>query len=157
MITFCKEHNINAEDLIPKEWKDPKYFESLVRENQNSDGGVDWERIASFYILSEDFIREFQDKWDEFCWLSLSTEQNLSEKFIKEFTDKIDWGAISAHQKLSVVFVIKHVKEVNWNNIYRYQNYDDETKKMLEEISHHKILPREIKMWKRENGLEELT
>ena len=73
MITFCKEHNINAEDLIPKEWKDPKYFESLVRENQNSDGGVDWERIASFYILSEDFIREFQDKWDEFCWLSLST------------------------------------------------------------------------------------
>lgn len=137
---------MNTEDLIPDEWKDPKYFESLVR--QNEDNKIDWERIAEFYILSEDFIREFKDKWNSFCWVCLSTEQDLSEKFIEEFKDKVDWNIICAHQKLSIPFVIKWKEDVNWPNIFRYQEFNEEEREMLSKISNHKVLPRERKMWK---------
>lgn len=144
-------------DPIPEEWYDNKYWESTIRDNtaNTSESGQNcWENIASFYVLSEDFIREFVkefDKWN--CWTELSTDQNLTEKFIEEFKDKVDWVCICAHQKLSLPFVKKYSGEVNWPNIFRYQEFDDETREMLSKTYHHKLVKREPRM-KRWNDVE---
>lgn len=140
-------------DPIPEEWYDNKYWETVIRGSSGEKEECEqpaWNNVAQFYILTEDFIREFVkefDKWN--CWTELSTDQNLSEKFIEEFKDKVDWVCICAHQHLSVSFVEKYSGEVNWPNVFRYQEFDDETRKMLSKTYHHKLVPREprIKRW----------
>lgn len=143
-------------DPIPKEWYDNKYWEQKIREEilGEEQGGVDWFNVASFYILSEDFIREFEEEFKDH-WTALSTDQNLTEKFIEEFADKVEWVAISAHQHLSVPFVIKWRNEVNWNNIFRYQEYDDETREMLSKLCHVKLVPREKRIRRFNDQIDE--
>ena len=137
-------------DPVPEEWYDDAYWETTIRYNALETDICErnnWVNIASYYILTEDFIREFQEQFDtNDCWMDLSTDQNLSEKFIEEFRDKVDWIAICAYQKLSVPFVEKYSGDVNWPNIFRYQDFSDEERKMLSKRYHHRILPREPKL-----------
>lgn len=54
-----------------------------------------WEKICSWQLLPEDFLRAFSNK---LCWsiVSLIQSKQLSPEFVHDFSDRIDWNYYGA-------------------------------------------------------------
>jgi len=86
---------------------------------------IDWETVAKYQILSEDFIRENLDILDPEL---ISSYQYLSEDFMEEMKDKLDWVRLTVGQKMSAQFIIDHIELLDLDLIHLAQDLtsDDE-------------------------------
>ena len=55
-----------------------------------------WDYIAKYQKLSEEFIKEYENKWN---WNYIAINQKLSEEFIKEYADKLNENNIQNQLK----------------------------------------------------------
>lgn len=103
-------------------------YKVLKRYNWESAKEIDWNCIAIYKDISEQFLAEFKDKID---WKYISEYQKLSEKFIKEFKDKVNWRNISEKQRLSGNFIYEFRDRLNIDTLIKKGII---TKKRLKEI-----------------------
>jgi len=107
--TFLEKYidDLYIDDIITYQ----KISENFIKRNLSvidDKWNPQWENIAYYMNLSENFIREFKDKFeDHCCWKTIIENQTLSESLIRDLWEELRFyrKEIISKQKLSEEFI----------------------------------------------------